>query len=85
MKQRSGLSICVDMNSDNLVRKLKAISKHTEALATELGEIDKTACPECNGSDLRGRTLHLNRKEICKSVYCNDCGYVKSEIHVKEL
>lgn len=34
------LSISVDMNTANLQRKLRAIAKHTEALADELDEID---------------------------------------------
>ncbi|MGG6447327.1 hypothetical protein [Pseudobacillus badius] len=39
-KETPGLTVTVDMNSDNLSRKLKAIAKHAQALAEELGEID---------------------------------------------
>jgi hypothetical protein len=38
---KNKLSIEVDANSSKLARKLKAIAKHTEALANELEEIDK--------------------------------------------
>jgi transposase-like protein len=78
MEKTSGLSISVDMNSSNLVRKLKVISKHTEALANELEEIDKTTCPNC-GSSLNTDALYANGELYRKNVYCTDCRYVESD------
>lgn len=40
MTERKPLSISVDMNTDKLQLKLRAIAKHVEALADELDAID---------------------------------------------
>lgn len=67
------LSILVDMNTDKLQLKLRAIAKHCEALADELDAIDNVfICPNCNGLDVctmyaAGELAHAS---------CNDCGYV---------
>ncbi|QJX63056.1 hypothetical protein HLK66_16270 [Niallia circulans] len=41
------LAIEVTADTNNLSAKLRAISKHTEALANELDEIDRDKCPNC--------------------------------------
>lgn len=60
------LSVKVSVNTDAFVAKLKAISKHTKALADELEAIDESFCPrhfcgpeEVNSpqSKLKGRSI----------------------------
>lgn len=46
------LNIAVDMEADRLQWKLRAIAKHTEALANELDEIDKPEDKEVEKSFL---------------------------------
>ena len=73
MTERKPLSISVDMNTDKLQLKLRAIAKHAEALADELDAIDNmVVCPDCNGSEVcamyaAGEIYHAS---------CNDCGRV---------
>lgn len=78
MKNTSKLFVSVDMNSDSLVRKLEAISKHAQALADELKKIDQSICPECGGQ-LGEETLYADGGAYCKNVYCADCDYVECE------
>ncbi|WGT38258.1 hypothetical protein QH639_20955 [Lysinibacillus sp. 1 U-2021] len=50
-KPSKSLSISVDMNIDKMQLKLRAIAKHTEALADELDSIDNgIECPVTRGS-----------------------------------
>lgn len=44
--EKGQVSITVGMDTDKLQQKLRAIAKHTEALANELDEIDKAGRPE---------------------------------------
>ena len=71
-KDNSKLSISIDMDSDNLVKKLNAIAKHAKALADELEEIDKSVCPDC-GDDLTTTTLHADGKPLINSTVCDHC------------
>ncbi|MFJ7831788.1 hypothetical protein ACIQXU_16375 [Peribacillus sp. NPDC097284] len=66
------VSIDVDMHTDKLQLKLRAISKHTAALADELDEIDKSICPECG--DLMERTTFYEDKKVFHSTsICSNC------------
>lgn len=76
--QKSKILIPVDMDSANLVKKLNAIAKHTNALADELKQIEEGICPEC-GRKLYNDILHSNGEVIAKEVYCSDCGYIEQE------
>lgn len=76
--QDSKMSITVDMDSTNLVKKLNAIAKHTKALADELERIDECICPEC-GKKLNNDILHSNGEVFAKEVYCSNCGYIGQE------
>lgn len=42
-------SMGIDLDTDVFQQKLRAISKHAEALADELEYIDKAKCEECGG------------------------------------
>jgi MinD superfamily P-loop ATPase len=42
------VTIDIDVNNKNLVKKLNAIAKHAAALAEELEKIDEDKCPRCN-------------------------------------
>jgi transposase-like protein len=76
MMKRNKLTIDIDVNNDNLVKKLKAISKHAAALAGELEQIDKDKCPRCDGM-LKVNTLHADGVDYQKHFFCEDCGYSK--------
>lgn len=79
MSERKPLSISVDMNTDKLQLKLRAIAKHAEALADELNRIDNMIeCPECGGGDVC--EMHINNEPTYAS--CNYCGHV---IHDDDL
>lgn len=63
-------SLGIDKDSKKLELKLKAISKHTYALAKELERIDNTVqCDKCGC--LNVCTSRVNGKLVYAS--CNDC------------
>lgn len=52
MKKAKGITVNVEMNTDKLQMKLRAIAKHTEALANELADIDnRWQCKNCGSTD----------------------------------
>ena len=74
MTERKPLSISVDMNTDKLQLKLRAIAKHCEELARELDAIDNAVyCPKCGGGDVC--TLRVGEDLKLAEASCNDCGY----------
>lgn len=72
MEKKSKVSIAVDMNTDSMQRKLRAISKHTEALANELEEIDKDRCPVC-GVAIHRTTYFVDGIEANSVTVCPKC------------
>ncbi|WHY76236.1 hypothetical protein QNH20_19215 [Neobacillus sp. WH10] len=64
--------IDIDLQTNKLVDKLRAISNYTSALADELEEIDKIACPSC-GSALDIETLFADDIIIQKNFSCKKC------------
>ena len=71
-KKIKGVTVEVDMNTNNLSAKLKAIAKHAEALANELDSIDAAKCPSC-GSPLDITELYADGKVFDTSAYCGTC------------
>lgn len=68
----SKLTIDLDLNTINIQQKLRAISKHAEALADELQEIDKRVCPECE-NEMDEITAYADN-EVAKVMYtCPFC------------
>ena len=65
--------ITVELNTDILQRKLKAIAKHAEALAKELEEIDGL-CPEC-GEPMEHITMYAADEPYEEINTCPRCGY----------
>ena len=78
-KKAEGISITLDMESGKMQRQLRAIAKHTEALADELNGIDKEVCPKCGSSDVEvERALAFNGKVHERvTTECFSCGYGK--------
>lgn len=69
-KPKQSISIAVDANTDKLQLKLRAIAKHTVALADELDAIDNVwSCESCG--DAR-RITERNGKEV--NPICYGCG-----------
>jgi MinD superfamily P-loop ATPase len=73
------LTIDIDVNNKNLVKKLNAISKHAAALAEELEKIDEDKCPRCNET-LKVDTLYADGKELQKNFICEDCGWIRQKL-----
>lgn len=72
MAEAKGITIDLDMNTNNLSAKLKAITKHAEALANELDAIDAAKCPNCGGT-LDITELSIDDKVVDTSAYCGNC------------
>lgn len=62
----------VSMDTQNLQRKLRAIAKHTEALANELDSIDAAKCPEC-GNSMSTSELFADGESYSLEEYCERC------------
>ena len=73
------MTINIDMNSTKLEAQLRAISKHTKALADELCVInagDVLHYPEC-GRELYVETYYNDAKPVVQMRQC-PCGYRKA-------
>ena len=74
-----GITVDLSVHTKSSVAKLKAIAKHTAALADELEEIDKSICPEC-GDLMDVTNFYADTKAIHSSSICSNCGnHVRSE------
>lgn len=74
-KKVSNLHIDVNMDTDSLSLKLKAIAKHASALAKELEQIDADEldkCKECGGLMYTEKTFK-DYKLVSEIRRCNDC------------
>ncbi|WP_272033108.1 hypothetical protein [Oceanobacillus kimchii] len=69
------MDIVLDKNTS---AKLRAISKHTAALADELERIDAETCPGC-GELCEVTEYHADGMPAHKSYMCHVCGYIKRE------
>ena len=66
-------TIELDITTEKLKAKLKAISNHAEALADELKEIDNAElCDEC-GEFLVKVTAYAGDSDIESGYYCPEC------------
>ncbi|MCM3411241.1 hypothetical protein [Metabacillus litoralis] len=74
-------NITIDLNSKSFARKLRAISKHTEALANELEKIEESTCPGCDGVLIED-VLHSNGEVFANNISCSKCDYIKSDSNV---
>lgn len=78
MKGIKGITIDLSMNADKLTAKLRAISKHTAALAEELEQIDRGVCPNCNAV-LDVTTAYADGEVYATFSICPKCGYTPSD------
>lgn len=76
MTERKPLSISVDMDTRNMQLKLRAIAKHTEALANELDAIDSAWQCACGCTQYVDEGLINSETDavIYEKRVCNDCG-----------
>lgn len=68
----SNLSITVDVGTDKMQLKLRAIAKHVGALADELDAIDNAwRCEYCGHGEY---TVHhiLGQEKLCKCAKCDE-------------
>ncbi|MDM5245749.1 hypothetical protein [Lysinibacillus sp. G4S2] len=78
-KPSKSLSISVDMNTDKMQLKLRAIEKHVGALADELDAIDNTEpCDRCGCIKTETHTLYSS-KTTYETMRCSECGLKISE------
>ena len=73
------MHIGLDMNTDKLQLKLRAISKHLDALADELDSIDNETCNKCGSPDLHEENFYAGDRVVHRTITCNSCGYEESE------
>jgi len=62
----------IDLDTSQFKLKLRAISKHTEALANELDAIDAAKCPNCGGT-LEISEYYADGVIVDTSAYCGNC------------
>lgn len=75
MSERKPLSISVDMSTDKLQLKLRAIAKHAEALANELEAIDTAWQCDCGATEYAESKLFDDDKRMVEGVRrCMGCG-----------
>lgn len=63
----------VSINTNKLQDQLRAISKHAEALADELEQIEMEECPDC-GARGNKMTVHADDAPVYESYECPNCG-----------
>ncbi|SDI18868.1 hypothetical protein SAMN05192534_12441 [Alteribacillus persepolensis] len=63
----------VDINTIVLQLKLRAVAKHSKALADELDEIDRSVCPEC-GERMDVNKVYVDGKLEYETKQCHECG-----------
>ena len=75
-KQSSIRGITIDMDTDKMQLKLRAIAKHAEALADELDAIDNAWQCDCGCTGYVDESLINSGTDevICAQRICNDCG-----------
>ena len=67
------VTVEMDMMTEKLKAKLKAISTHAEALADELGSIDNAeTCEEC-GSFMYEESVYDGNSKVESSFFCPKC------------
>lgn len=67
MNERKTMTIAIDMSTDKLQLKLKAVAKHCEALGKELDAIDNAWQCDCGSYDYSDHTYPSGSlaKRIC--------------------
>lgn len=68
------VAVDIDINTNKLRDKLRAISKHVTALADDLEQIDKSVCPECGGA-METKTYYVEGKVYHSTNECTVCDY----------
>ena len=72
MAEPEGITLKMEMNTDKLQMKLRAIAKHAEALANELDAIDNAwKCPNCGASDYQD----VFANDEFEFRHCNECNH----------
>lgn len=73
-KEPKGITVSVDMDTDKMQLKLRAIAKHVGALADELDRIDKKQpCERC-GSYYGYVQSYFHGEEVVSQQYrCHEC------------
>lgn len=84
MAEAKGITVNVEMNTDKLQMKLRAIAKHAEALANELDEINnRWQCNGCGCTDYFEDTFTemFSGDKLYTKRICLECGgeYVYDE------
>jgi len=78
-KQNRGITIEVAVDIDKLQLKLRAIARHTEALADELDRIDNSEpCDRCGCIETETHSL-CSYETTYETKYCSECGLKISE------
>lgn len=75
MNKAKGISLSVCMYTARMQLKLRALAKHTEALADELDAIDNTWTCDCGSFDHEDEILKdRNHKIYAHKRKCSKCG-----------
>ena len=74
MTERKPLSVSVDMDTDKLQLKLRAIAKHAEALANELDVIDNAWQCECGSDEYEDTVFMCEDAASYSTRQCLRCG-----------
>lgn len=64
--------VSIDINTDSFLLKLRAIAKHSTALADDLEKIDSVTCDDCGGL-MDVTELKADNKVIDTSFECPRC------------
>lgn len=77
MTKVKGITIELETNTDKMQLKLRAIAKHTEALANELDAIDNAwQCDYCGHHEYVKHHVSGN-DQLCKCAKCNEKCVIK--------
>lgn len=72
---KNGISIALEVDSTKMQRQLRAIAKHTEALADELRDIEREVCRNCGSQDVEVTKAYGDAQGVIETVIdCKACG-----------
>ena len=70
---KNTINLLAKVETSTFERKLRAIAKHTEALADELKLIDQEVCPLCGSGDIEITKLYGDGKVVNTKYDCKHC------------
>lgn len=74
-KEPKGITVSVNMDTDKMQLKLRAIAEHTTALADELDRIDNLEpCRECGSLNHSVSKVYDGDELFSHYIECHDCG-----------